>query len=91
MEYKDTKFVPIVAYSAATLIGLSRLTENAHWFSDILVGAALGYLCGRQVVNNYHRYSKIQSQLAAKKNNTISFNLNYIHGTLLPGLVYTFR
>jgi membrane-associated phospholipid phosphatase len=91
MEYKDTKFVPIVAYSAATLIGLSRLTENAHWFSDVIVGAALGYLCGRQVVNNYHRYSKIQSQLAAKKKNTISFNLNYMHGTLLPGLVYTFR
>jgi membrane-associated phospholipid phosphatase len=90
MEYKNTRFVPIIAYSAATLVGLSRLTENAHWASDVLVGAALGFLCGRQVVNNYHRYSKIQSQ-NAKKKNTLSFNLNYQFGTLLPGCVYTFR
>ncbi len=90
MEYKNSKLAPILAYSAATLIGLSRLTENAHWFSDVLVGAALGYLCGRQVVNNYHRYSKIQSE-KAKKKGAISFNLNYINSTVCPGFVYTFR
>ncbi|HMH21202.1 MAG TPA: phosphatase PAP2 family protein [Puia sp.] len=90
MEYKNSKFVPVIAYSAATLIGLSRLTENAHWASDVLVGAVLGFLCGRQVVNNYHRYSKIKSE-AAKKKNTISFNLNYSNGTLMPGFVYKFR
>lgn len=90
MEYRNYRYVPILAYSAATLIGLSRLTENAHWASDVLVGAALGYLCGRQVVNNYHRYSKIQSE-AAKKKGTISFDLNYLNGTICPGFVYTFR
>jgi membrane-associated phospholipid phosphatase len=88
MEYKDSKFAPILAYSAASLIGLSRIMQNAHWASDVLVGAALGYLCGRQVVNNYHRYAKIQN---AKKKNTLSFSLNYFNGTLLPGIVYTFR
>jgi membrane-associated phospholipid phosphatase len=88
MEYKNSAFAPIVAYSAASLIGLSRIMQNAHWASDVLVGAALGYLCGRQVVNNYHRYSKIQN---AKKKNTLSFSLNYFNGTLLPGFVYTFR
>jgi membrane-associated phospholipid phosphatase len=90
MEYRNTRIIPIIAYSAATLVGLSRLTENAHWASDVLVGAALGFLCGRQVVNNYHRYSKIQSQ-TAKKKNTLSFSLNYQYGTLLPGVVYRFR
>ena len=90
MEYRNYRFVPILAYSAATLIGLSRLTENAHWASDVLVGAALGYLCGRQVVNNYHRYSKIQSA-AAKKKGSVSFNLNYYNGALVPGCIYTFR
>jgi membrane-associated phospholipid phosphatase len=90
MEYKNSKFVPILAYSAASLIGISRITENQHWASDVLVGAALGYLCGRQIVNNYHRFSKIKSE-AAKKKNTISFNLNYFNGTLLPGFIYTFR
>jgi membrane-associated phospholipid phosphatase len=88
MEYKDSRFVPIIAYSAASLVGISRLIENQHWFTDVLVGAVLGYLCGRQVVNNYHRYSKI---LSAKKKGTVVATLNYFQGTLLPGFVYTFR
>ena len=89
MEYKDIKYVPILAYSAATLIGLSRLVQNAHWASDVLVGAVLGYLSGRQVVNNYHRYSKIQSGILKKKN-SLTFTLNYFNGTVLPGFVYKF-
>jgi hypothetical protein len=56
-----------------------------------MVGAALGFLCGRQVVNNYHRYSKLQLEDAKKKKNSISFNVNYMNGTLCPGFVYTFR
>src|SRR5450755_1513972 len=67
MEYKNIKWVPYFAYSAATLIGASRIIQNAHWTSDVITGAALGFLCGRQVVNNYHRYSKIQSGLRKKK------------------------
>jgi len=88
MEYKDTKWAPILAYSVASLIGLSRIMQNAHWASDVMVGAALGYLCGRQVVNNYHRYAKLQNQ---KKKNTLSFSINYMDGVLMPGIVYTFR
>ena len=42
LEYKDKLIVPIIAYSAATMIGLSRITENKHWSTDVLVGAALG-------------------------------------------------
>ena len=90
MEYREYRIVPIIAYGAATAIGASRIIENAHWISDVMVGAALGFLCGRQVVNNYHRYSKIQLD-KAKKKNSISFNMNYMNGTLCPGFVYTFR
>ncbi len=90
MEYRSTRIVPIIAYSAATLIGLSRIGENAHWASDVLAGAALGFLCGRQVVNNYHRYAKIQNE-KAKKKGTFKLNLNYFNGVLEPGFIYTFR
>jgi membrane-associated phospholipid phosphatase len=85
MEYRDRPIIPILSYSAATLIGLSRITENKHWASDVFVGAALGYLCGRQVVNNYHRYNKLQ-----KQKTSLTFNLNYLNGKVLPGLVYKF-
>jgi membrane-associated phospholipid phosphatase len=90
MEYKETPIVPIIAYTAATSIGLSRIIQNQHWISDVMVGAALGFLSGRQVVNNYHRYSKIQRG-TAKKKNTLSFTLDYANGTLMPGCIYTFR
>jgi hypothetical protein len=90
MEYRNIWYVPIIAYSAATSIGISRIVQNQHWISDVLVGAALGFLTGRQVVNNYHRYSKIQLE-KAKKKNTLSFSLNYFNGALVPGILYTFR
>ena len=89
MEYKDKPIVPIIAYSAATMIGLSRITENKHWTTDVLVGAALGFLSGKQVVNNYHRYSKLKAP--NQKKNTVTFNLNYYSGHFEPGLVYKFR
>lgn len=89
MEYKNRPWIPILSYSAATLIGLSRITENKHWFTDVWIGAALGYLTGRQVVNNYHRYSKLKAP--DQKKNIVSFNLQYDKGVLMPSLVYKFR
>jgi len=88
MEYKNRPWIPIFSYSVATLIGLSRMTENKHWATDVLVGAALGYLSGRQVVNNYHRYAKVKRESPKKK--SVSFNLQYNFGHVMPGLVYTF-
>jgi len=41
--FKDTKWVPIVSYSAAGLVGLCRIYNNAHWASDVLGGAAIGF------------------------------------------------
>jgi len=90
MEYREYRLVPIIAYGVATSIGISSIVQNQHWISDVIVGGALGFFTGRQVVNNYHRYSKLQLE-KAKKKNTFSFNLNYFNGTVMPGFVYTFR
>ena len=86
MEYKKTIWVPILAYSAATLISASRITENKHWITDVFVGAALGYITGRHVVNNYHRYARLKAPGQTK--NSVSFNLQYGSGQFRPGLVY---
>jgi len=88
-EYRDKPAIPIIAYTAASLIGVSRVTENAHWTTDVVVGAALGYLTGKHIVNNYHRYAKIKAPDQAK--NTVSFQLQYNYGHLEPGIIYTFR
>jgi membrane-associated phospholipid phosphatase len=88
-EYKNKPLVPIIAYTAASLIGVSRITENKHWATDVFVGAAIGFLTGKQVVNNYHRYAKLKS--AEKLKNAVSFHLNYSYGHWEPGLVYKIK
>ncbi len=40
-------------YGAATFVGFSRIYKDKHWASDVVLGAALGELCGR-VVTDYH-------------------------------------
>jgi membrane-associated phospholipid phosphatase len=91
VEYKNTPVIPIVAYSIASLVGISRITENKHWVTDVFTGAALGYLTGRQISFNYHRFAKIKNDIKRKedaKKRSVSFNLQYNYGTLMPGLVW---
>lgn len=88
--YKDKPWVPVLSYTSASLIGLSRVTESRHWASDVLVSAALGYLCGKQVVRNFHRLERLSS-ITRRKKNVLSYNINFINGTVMPELVYRFR
>jgi membrane-associated phospholipid phosphatase len=86
-EYQDRPLIPIIAYTAATLVGMSRITENAHWATDVFAGAALGFVTGKQVSRNYHRYARLRS---GKQKSAALFNLQYNNGILMPGLVYKF-
>lgn len=47
--YSDHKWVPPVAYSMASLIGVSRITGNHHWATDVFVGAVIGYGVGKLI------------------------------------------
>jgi membrane-associated phospholipid phosphatase len=51
-QYKDVKVVPYLSYGIATLVSLSRITQNVHWPSDIFLGAFVGYQIGRYMVRN---------------------------------------
>ncbi len=66
-QYKDVKWVPYLCYTTATLAGLSRLTEQKHWGSDVFAGALMGYLCGRQVVSYFNRIHHKTSGLPSSK------------------------
>ena len=48
--YKDKKWVPPVAYGVAALIGASRVYNNAHWTSDVMAGAAVGFLSAKAML-----------------------------------------
>ena len=88
-EYRDKPIIPIISYTSATLIGLSRITENAHWITDVFAGAALGYITGLQVVRNYHRYAYMQNH----KNKSVSFSFNpqFNYDHVEPGVVLHLR
>lgn len=78
-QYSDSKVVPVFCYSAATLVGISRLTEHQHWASDIFAGGLIGYVCGKQVVkhyNNLHQTSSLQTSSDLKVKKEFQFTQN---------------
>jgi membrane-associated phospholipid phosphatase len=44
------KYWQIPIYAIATGVGISRIHDNKHWASDVLLGAAIGY-CVAQIIN----------------------------------------
>ncbi len=69
-QYNDTPVVPIISYSIATLVGLSRLTEHQHWSSDVFVSSIIGYACGKQVVNHFKKMQATHQTSASLKRKT---------------------
>ena len=57
--WPDTRWVigPIL-YGGATLTGMSRIYNKAHWASDVMAGAALGTLTGVKVVRYEHSHPR---------------------------------
>ena len=49
-RYKNHKWVPPVMYAMATAISLSRISTNAHFTSDVFLGAALGHTVAKYQV-----------------------------------------
>jgi membrane-associated phospholipid phosphatase len=47
MEYSSTIWIPILSYTLATGTAISRLYDNKHWASDVVIGSALGFVTGR--------------------------------------------
>jgi membrane-associated phospholipid phosphatase len=69
-------WVPILAYTTATGVALSRVTEGKHWLSDCVVGSVLGYVVGRMVVLNHRsRYHIVPA--AGIVNGTPSFAVTF--------------
>lgn len=48
-EYADTGWVPFVAYGLAGAVGLSRIHDDKHWTSDVVLSALVGWGVGQLV------------------------------------------
>jgi membrane-associated phospholipid phosphatase len=53
----ETWLVAPVMYGGAALVGLSRMYNNAHWASDVVLGAGLGTFSGIKVVRYNHGHA----------------------------------
>lgn len=76
-QYADTKWVPIVSYSVAGLTGFSRVFDNKHWASDVLMSGILGTLIGNMVCNkkNNDSVSIVPFQTGSVKGIRLAFKL----------------
>jgi membrane-associated phospholipid phosphatase len=52
-RYKQRRWIPYVAFGAASAVGFSRLSLSQHFASDVFLGAALGYSITRFGVLKY--------------------------------------
>jgi membrane-associated phospholipid phosphatase len=49
-ERFDGKLVAPIAYSIASITALSRMHDQKHWASDVIIGAAIGYFTAGKVL-----------------------------------------
>ena len=49
LQYKHKKWVPYLAYGIAGITGLSRIYDNKHWLSDVVIGSAMGHFITKTV------------------------------------------
>lgn len=60
-QYKETPFVAIASYTAASAVAVSRVITNKHWASDVFIGALIGYTCAKQITSFKKTYYKNKS------------------------------
>ena len=49
-RYRHPRWVPLVAYGLAGVVGFSRVSLSAHFVSDVFMGGVLGYSISRFAV-----------------------------------------
>ncbi len=64
MQYSDKAWVPITAYTVAAAVGISRVTLDEHWLSDVVVGGFVGHFIARLIVKNYYKRHPVQPIIA---------------------------
>jgi membrane-associated phospholipid phosphatase len=53
-EETGSAYVGVIAYSAASVIGWSRISADEHWLSDVVGGALLGTLLTQGILRSLH-------------------------------------
>ena len=77
-EYRDSAVVPPLMYGAAALCALSRVHDNAHWISDVIIGSAIGHFTAKAIVRLHGGRSDMNLKLQPVLNDRMAgLSLSY--------------
>ncbi len=60
-SYAKSTWLKALIYSPAVITAVSRVYNNHHWFSDVFLGGAIGYLVGNYLVSRHNNIEKNSS------------------------------
>ncbi len=77
-----------VLFSGASLTAVSRMYDNKHWASDVIVGSGLGTFIGLKVVryNNAHPGSRLEKLFLRGSIMPTADGGHEFHWSILPGI-----
>jgi membrane-associated phospholipid phosphatase len=77
-----------VLFTGATLTGVSRMYDNKHWASDVIIGAGLGTFAGLKVVryNDAHPGSRVEKLFLSGSIVPTADGGHAFHWSLMPGM-----
>jgi membrane-associated phospholipid phosphatase len=67
----------IPAYLAATYVGFSRLDDRAHRLTDVVAGAAIGYIVGKTVSRRANPYRRLDWNVMVPPGGGVALSLQY--------------
>jgi membrane-associated phospholipid phosphatase len=83
---KSTWVIGPAMYGGAALVGLSRMYDNRHWASDVILGAAVGTFAGIKVVRYHHENPGNRLDKWLLNASVTPGNLSHISFSVLPML-----
>jgi hypothetical protein len=73
----DNIYLKILFYFPAVLTSFSRIYQNRHWFSDVMLGSFIGYYTGKKILS-LNGYSANESSIDVSLNyNSIGITLKF--------------
>ena len=83
----STWYVAPVMYGGAALVAVSRMYNNAHWASDVLVGAGIGTFAGLKVVrfNDSHPGNRVDRIFLSATLVPNEAGGRELHWSIIPG------
>ena len=72
-DYINDVYWKVGLYTIASLVGTARIYHDKHWFSDVIMGSAIGYFIGDYV----SQYPENKTEQEGKQLPDYSFNVSF--------------